>query len=373
MSFDIRRKLLVDNYSSSNKIQFQSHQGSYGNDSLPKDVHVVKSGFVRDVPQTLPPYHQVRSACYDMNYLLKEKQAPSYLFSLQNKDPIESENNYHGPGFMTTENHTWFVKQQNIDTSEKTFGLKQGSGFTHAYNNEPITYRPNECFDSKYPSWKTWRPTATSVMKMSFKTMENPKGKEAFNKLSKRAVRLASGSRDINVLPAYAVRPPETYTKINDVHSLTEKRIKKNDPAEYFNMCHVKQFPSMTQSTFQGLQPKEELFFNFLKNCDKKENTGYSQNNCKFNGNIETPVSLKRFVSHYKHRFHDKNPKSSANLTESDVLKQLSNGFTKSTAVNSYGSEKATNHELAELHPYIKKSIVARYPYTVHDSKYTRT
>jgi len=318
------------------------------------------------------PNHQVRTACYDTKYPAKERHRWSYLCSLQNKDPIERENNYHGPGFMTTENHTRFVKQ-STDNSDKSFGHKEGSGFTHAYNNEPITYRPNECFASKNPFWTTWRPTATSVMKMSFKTMENPEGTEPFNRLSKKAVRLASGCRDISVLPAYAAHPKDTYTKINDVHVLTQRRIEKNDPAEYFNMRHARYFPSMTQSTFQAAQPNEERFFNSVKNYAKNENTGYTQNNCKFNESIETPESLLRFDSHYKDRFYDKNPRSSSDLPKSDVLKQLINGFTKSTAVNSYGTERSSSEGVTELHPYVKKSIDSRYRYSVHDTKYTRT
>ena len=64
-------------------------------------------------------------ACYQNNYpqSLGEKHSPTYLFSLQNKDPIPRENNYHGPGYMTTENHTRFVKQ-TLDNSDKSFGPK---------------------------------------------------------------------------------------------------------------------------------------------------------------------------------------------------------------------------------------------------------
>ena len=33
-----------------------------------------------------------------------------------------------------------------VNTSRKTVGRKEGSGFTHAYNDEPITYRATEAY-----------------------------------------------------------------------------------------------------------------------------------------------------------------------------------------------------------------------------------
>lgn len=34
----------------------------------------------------------------------------------------------------------------SVDTSTKTVGYKEGSGFTHAYNDEPITFNPMEAY-----------------------------------------------------------------------------------------------------------------------------------------------------------------------------------------------------------------------------------
>lgn len=34
-----------------------------------------------------------------------------------------------------------------VDTSKKTVGYKEGSGFTHAYNDEPITFYPMEAHE----------------------------------------------------------------------------------------------------------------------------------------------------------------------------------------------------------------------------------
>jgi len=34
-----------------------------------------------------------------------------------------------------------------VDTSAKTVGYKEGSGFTHAYNDEPINFNPMEAYE----------------------------------------------------------------------------------------------------------------------------------------------------------------------------------------------------------------------------------
>ena len=34
-----------------------------------------------------------------------------------------------------------------VDTSKKTMGYKEGSGFTHAHNDEPITFNPMEAYE----------------------------------------------------------------------------------------------------------------------------------------------------------------------------------------------------------------------------------
>ena len=360
------RELLADNYSSSNTKHFQPYQGSYGTDNFPNShVHMIKSGFVRDVPRTLPLQQQVRTVCYDPRHATKAKTC-SFLYHLQNKDPIERENNYYGPSFMSTENHTHFIGEpsQRMDTSTKTVGRKEGSGFVHAYNNEPITYRPNECFDGAYPGWCTWRPTSRSVMKKAFKPSQNSNGTESFKLLSKRAERDTGYTREIKPRPEYTVNPLAAYTKLSDVHSLTEQNVKKNDPAEYFNMFHATQHPSMTKSTFRGLQRKEtSLTENSRKvSIGKNEETGYTENNCKFVETPETHDSLKRFDTHYQLRFYDKNSKLNAASTKY-VMGQSSNGFTKSTSVQKYGTSVDTMKQFRELHPYVARSNAVRDPY----------
>ena len=47
---------------------------------------------------------------------------------------------------------------------------KEESGFTHAQNIEPVTFRPKENHGGELPGHVTWRPTGKSVMKKDFST-----------------------------------------------------------------------------------------------------------------------------------------------------------------------------------------------------------
>ena len=45
---------------------------------------------------------------------------------------------------------------------------REESGFTHAQNIEPITFRPCEAFSNDLSPLTTWRPTGHSIMKKDF-------------------------------------------------------------------------------------------------------------------------------------------------------------------------------------------------------------
>ena len=347
-----------------NALQFQPSVGSNGTDQFPKSsTYVVKSGFVKDIPQTLPPTHQVHTACYDPSYTTQSKSSRSLLYHLRNKDPIEKENEYYGPGLMSTENKTRFIGYDDtrMDTSSRIVGPKEGSGFTHAYNNEPITNRPNDCFDEKNTC--NQRMTGKSIMKCSFQPSENANGKENFKLLSKRAERQTGYTREKKPRPEYACHQLETYTKLSDVHPLRQKEIKKNDQGEYFNYLYAKPYPSMTTAAFKGLQsdPKTKKAIEKGLIGSRKEETGFTENNCKFVESAETNESLKRFETHYKLRFGDKNLKMDQILSKKPNLMTLSsNGFMKSTKVHSHGNPNDVCKR--HLHPYVARSIRLRDP-----------
>ena len=63
-----------------------------------------------------------------------------------------------------------------MDTSTKTVGYKEGSGFTHAYNDEPITFYPMEAHQGirdvrnvKINITKTLRKKSVHVCNLQYK------------------------------------------------------------------------------------------------------------------------------------------------------------------------------------------------------------
>jgi protein phosphatase 1 regulatory subunit 32 len=96
------------------------------------------------------------------------------LHKLRRKDPVELENSGYvrwaasvywflnqflsysvqGPGYMTTETHERFRgAQPHLDVSKRSIGPKEGSGFTHADNMEPVTYHPGYAHKGDVPVW----------------------------------------------------------------------------------------------------------------------------------------------------------------------------------------------------------------------------
>ena len=57
---------------------------------------------------------------------------------------------FHTPVTVTKTPYTkyfFFFDFLSVDTSTKTVGYKEGSGFTHAYSDEPITFNPMEAHE----------------------------------------------------------------------------------------------------------------------------------------------------------------------------------------------------------------------------------
>lgn len=372
-------KLLTDNYNSVTKIHFKNNKGSDGRDPFPKRAFMVKSGFVNDTSPTVPTVGKVRSVCVDTKYegTIYPHLNPR-LHQIRSKDPIARENAGHGPSFMSTENQSNFrgCRSNRMDLSTKTVGPKEESGFTHAFNNEPITFKPTEAYDGNYPGWYTWRPTGTSLMKTDFQPSRYLDGNEPFTTVPGGSDRNTGYTREIKPNSEFTARPDQVYTKMNQVQPLVQQRIKRQDPAEYSNLVHAKVYPSMSSGTYRGLQRGEETLTDKLGNVSigRKEETGFTENNCRFVQTAETGNSLQRFNTEYTKRYSDQNPKGDDRMghTQGNAMEQLGSGFTKATEVQGFGADINSTEQLRKLHPYVARSIKAKdmyYDSHVHDNK----
>lgn len=372
-------RLLTDNYSSITKNHFLASKGSDGHDPYSRSLYLKPdSGFVKDVPVTIPRQRQVKGVHVDTNAsgTVYPYHRP-LLHSLKEKNPIGRENSGHGPSYMSTECHTRFrgTPSQRMDTSTKTVGYKEGSGFTHAYNDEPVTYRPTEAHDGRTDPRFTWRPTGTSIMKTHFLPSQHQRGNERLPILSHGSMR-DTGFTHETANPVFYGKTSEAYTKLSDTHPRVQERIMKQDPTEFINMSNPHNKSSVASYYFKGKQRNDPTHAGRLGNVSvgTKELTGYSENNDKFFETAETTASLRRFHTHYGDRFYDKNPNGEARMgcTRGEIMTQLPDGFTKSTSVHSYGPDLNTTAQLRGQMPYVARSIKARDPYHddhTHDSK----
>ena len=66
----------------------------------------------------------------------------------------------------------------SVDVSMKTCGPKEESGFTHAYNEEPITFIPGNPHKNDRPVGVTFQRKVDSVIKIISQLMRNKEEKK---------------------------------------------------------------------------------------------------------------------------------------------------------------------------------------------------
>ncbi|XP_031556028.1 protein phosphatase 1 regulatory subunit 32-like [Actinia tenebrosa] len=364
-------KIVSDNYASITKKHFLPSKGSQGFDPFSRGLHMTAtSGFVKDIPGNLPKSHQVASVHIDTR-----RQGTVYpahrplLHTLNQKDPIQRENAFHGPLYMSTEARTRFLglPSERMNTSCKTVGHKEGSGFTHAYNDEPVLFNPMEAYEGLKDPRFTSRPTGYSVMKGSFRPVEYQHGNEEFPILSHASDRNTGFTHGTKVKPVFYMKLNDAYTKQDDLHPRIQQRVQKIDPCEYSNIIKPYTYSSTSKLAFRGKQCNDPSEAARLGNTSigNKEPTGYSENNDKFFETAETEELLRRFDTHYNAKLYNMNPAGDARMghTRGNLQTQLPDGFTKSTSVHKFGPDINTTVQLRGQKPYQARSIKARDPF----------
>lgn len=361
-------RIVSGNYQSITHKHYQPSKGSNGKDELPSHVSILSNGFVKDQHRTVPSYREAHSvfANPESNSLCAK---PPILHTLGNKCPIGKENNNNGPALFSTENHSQFIKKdQIVDTASKTVGPKEDSGFTRSKNLEPVTFRPDECHDGMLPPWCTWRPTGSSVMKRHYKGFQNPDGSEKFQGILPNADRENGFTRYIRPTAAHTANKNQVYTNLEDLKNPDAiGTIKKSNPAEYINLMYPSQFPSVSGALYRGKQLHEP---NLADNLGKltigeKEDTGYTENNKSY---TQKPRSGDDFNTIYENSYYDKNkyfPTSYDKVRDDHVAEPKGDGYTKSEKLhlNAFGETIEKQRYFQELHPYVNRSLKARDPF----------
>lgn len=331
------------NYHTVTELAFQPYKENSGKEPLPGNVHQVGSGFVRQKPITFP----------------KDADGPQYMLS-------ETSKRFRGD------------QPDRMDVSMKTVGDPEGTGFTHAYNVEPITYYPADPHKNDRPRWQTHRPTGITIMKTDFLRSEYPHGDEPLPNLASGSERGTGFTRE-KAKPLYVHRNPiDAYDRADDIPGLRLQRTKKSDPADYLNMTNPNNHSSITKDIFKGQQRPSQNEADRLERTGvgKQELSGYSENNDRF---VAVNDDYRRFTTHYMTRFGpDPTPvgKDREGHTRGEIQRQKPDGFTKSTSVHSYGQDIHTTDTLRRLEPYVARSMKARdvfYDDHTHDAKMNRS
>jgi len=368
------------NYISTTKDHFKESKGARGTERLPPSIYHQGSGFNTGTVNTLPLHREVTDVHIDTRSTTdRSPNRRPLLFNLQRRDPVEEENSGSGPGYMKPETASRFTGQSSIrmNLEGKTVAKKENSGFTHAINIEPITYRPDEDFHAAHSDLSRSRTTGISNMKASFNSNPFLKGTEKASPLSK-SLNETGFVKGTMARPVFYSKPnSEYYTKDVDVPNLVLKKLIKSDPAELANMTNPHNRSSITQIHFKPAQsrpPFEQGEGQKMGRCfiGKKEPSGYCENNDRWI--VPKANSPDHFTSYYKYKHHDMNPTGlkREGYLRGSVMNQVNNGFTKSTAVHAYGKPVNNSALLRSMNTYQAKSLLSRdnlFDDHTHDAK----
>jgi len=361
-------RIVADNYHSITEKHYRPYEGPTGREPLPNSCKQVPSGFVRQKPLTIPTSDEVMGVCMNTRVAsapadIMPRHRP-HLHKIQAKDPVEGENGGYGPAYMTTETHQKFKGQQpdRSDISRKSIGHKEGSGFVHGQNDEPITFNPDKAYRSDVPGWLTSRPTGVSIFTTDYRPSKFPQGDEPLPRLANRSIRDTGFTTGTKARPGFVHRVMgDAYDKAGDMPPAKLDRTRKQDPAEFLNMTNPNNYTSISKSTFRGQQrpdPSEADRLGKTK-VGSKEPSGFCENN---DGYIHTADNPARFITHYQTRFQDKTPYGldRDGHTWGGVQPHQPDGFTRSTQVHEHGPEVSSTGTLRNLEPYVARSIKAR-------------
>ncbi|XP_070191414.1 stabilizer of axonemal microtubules 4-like isoform X2 [Littorina saxatilis] len=356
------------NYHTVTELCFQPYKEHSGKEPLPNSVHQVKTGFVREDPITHPTDGQAKSVFIDTRVASAPAsvlpRGKALLHKLQAKDPIELENTGYGPGYMSTETKERFKGKQaphDYDLNYMAVGPLTDSGFTSAYNIEPVTFYPNNPHLGDKPGWFTSRPTGHSITKTTYNPWSYPRGDEVNPGVTDPSERGSGFTRE-TAKPLYLHRiPGDAYDKADNMPGLKLNRTQKSDPMEYLNMVHPNNHSSTHKDQFLGTQSRP------LSHPDKlnrtkmgwQELSGYSENSDRF---VKVPDDQRRFITHYMTRFEDSTPHglNRAGHTRGAIQRQKTDGFTMSTRVHDFGPDIDNTQTLRTMEPYQARSIKAR-------------
>ncbi|KAF6016462.1 PPP1R32 [Bugula neritina] len=362
-------RICDDNYDSVTTKHFRPYDTPTGKEELPMFAHQRTTGFTKQPPLTIPNQREVKSvnANLKLNSLPNDYQPNKkcYLQKIQSKDPVEDENHYYGPNYMSTESSKHFVKKPlngpQVEMSTATLGPNEISGFVHNKNVEPVTFHPDLCHKGNLPGWMTDRPTGISIFKTDFNRYGRPYGDEKNPQVTFTSDRNTGFVRE-KVQPEYVRKVhSDAYDRADQMPAARLFHLKKVDPAEYMNATHPNNGSSTAQIFYRGKQRPDMTYSDRINHTGvgNQELSGFSENNDTWHYKKD---NVARFTTDNHVRFTDPTPKGKARegFVQGGVETMKQDGFTKSTSVHQFGPDVDSTATLRRLAPYVSRSIKAR-------------
>ncbi|XP_076804107.1 stabilizer of axonemal microtubules 4-like [Clavelina lepadiformis] len=352
--------LLQDNYETSYYRQYKPYSvGSNGNDQLPMRIIRNESGFTQKNPITTAHSKLVEKTREET---MDDRKYKPLLHKLQGKRIPHLD---AGSMDLTTEARVCYKGEQirRMNTHLKDVGTMQPSGFTHHHHVDPVQYLPKAAYGGE----KNNRPTDISQHQEKFLNWPTLKGSERNQGICKRAQR-DNGYNYETARPRFVERVPESsFTTVHQVPPPVARRIQKQDPCEYVNMTNGLNHETLSKIWFKAeRQPRDGAHERRI--VGRKETSGYCTNNGRY---VEMKDDKNRFATHYGMKF-GKIPQKVQYQGSADPrdCKKPTNGFTKSTVVQSFGDGKVfREHNFEAFHPLVSKVIKKENPCYVDNTK----
>lgn len=185
----MNRRIVSKNYKSTTQKDYQPYKGSRGTDPFPLNAtQPASNGYTKDARQTVPTHREAYSAFPNLSMSSYKEKLP-VLHTIRKRDPIAEENNCEGPAYNSTEHKTRYTcKNQHVETTDKSIGPLEDTGFTRSKNVEPVTHYPESNHVGYQPTLKYLvNPAVPSVTKTSYQPFSHSTGREQLSDISTKS------------------------------------------------------------------------------------------------------------------------------------------------------------------------------------------
>lgn len=337
----------------------------------PENAATSTSGFVKEVPHTIPTSKEVYEKFGDTQLLVGIRPTTTARSITTLRDPLPRENAGTGPNYMSTEARANFVPKpvypNTMEKSQTPIGPSQHTGFTSNTESDTILDRPSSPhnafpFPAQYPQ---------TLVQESFKAPGITKGDEHLPPLAFNGHQATAYTRECARSFPERVSQEKLFGGKSVVPSQTTERIRRNDPADYLNVAHPQPYLSTTRTQFnsQAFRDHESRIVvpRFGRyTVGKPIESGYSENEDKFISPTPTAADQGRFASVYATTYPKWLNKSEAGVERAEPSQTA---FARGTNARhkTWTAAVPVDQVLRSVRPEIALTMIRRDPSLLED------